>query len=322
MSYRPPFDITDSILLLCQEISKELGMLRGVKLLNPSVQLRKKNKIKTIQSSLAIEGNSFSEQHIQDFIDGKKVIAPKQDIVEVKNALQVYKDISVLNPLSIKSMLKAHKILMQELTTENGVWRSKGVGVITYGNATHLAPKAMRVPTLMQNLFSFLKTNRELSWLVKACVFHYELEFIHPFSDGNGRMGRLWQQLLLMKENEIFKYMAIESLIKKYQHDYYHALSSCDKKGSTTLFIEFMLNMVLNTLKEFTNSSISPPENKETRIAYAKKHLKKIFSRKDYMLLHKNLSSATASRDLYWALKNDLLQSRGKMNQKEYFFKQ
>ena len=210
---------------------------------------------------------------------------------------------------------------MKSLIVENGMWRSGGIGVISKEGVSHVAPQAKMVSGLMNQLFEFLKKEKKLSWLVKACVFHYELEFIHPFSDGNGRMGRLWQQLLLTKEDKIFEYLSIESLIKQNQREYYKVLSNCDKQEQSTLFIGFMLNIILKTLREYSIDAISTPQDHKSRLQYAQKQMSiNSFSRKDYILLHKNISSATASRDLKWGLENNILNSTGKNNQTKYSF--
>ncbi|MFK7973767.1 MAG: Fic family protein [Rickettsiaceae bacterium] len=321
MTYKPPFTITNNILNLCQGVSKELGFLEGTKILTPSIQLRKDNQIKTIQSSLAIEGNSLSEEHITHILEGRRVLAPEKDIIEVENALKLYQTLNQFDALSISSILEAHSILMQSLIAENGKWRSGGVGIISKEGISHMAPQAKMVSGLMSQLFEFLKREKELSWLIKACVFHYELEFIHPFSDGNGRMGRLWQQLLLMKEHNVFEYLSIESLIKKNQKEYYTILSACDKQGESTLFIEFMLRIILKSLSEYSKGLVLPNINCSTRLEYSRKLLaNKCFSRKDYILVHKNISMATASRDLKWGLENKLLLSEGSYNQIKYSY--
>ncbi len=322
MTYKPPFTITNNVLILCQSISKKLGFLKGIKITTPSVKLRKENQIKTIQSSLAIEGNSLSEEQITQILEGKKVIAPQNDIIEVQNALAVYNNLDQFDPLAINSLLSAHKILMDSLIKENGLWRSGVVGIVSKEGVSHVAPQAKMVPNLMSQLFKFLKGEKGLSWLIKACVFHYELEFIHPFSDGNGRMGRLWQQLLLMNEDKIFEYLPIESLIKQNQFEYYKILSVCDKQGESTLFIEFMLDMILETLREYSAEAVPTTQDHNSRLQHAQELLAvNAFSRKDYLLLHKDISSATASRDLKWGLKNNILTSKGKNNQTRYSFK-
>jgi Fic family protein len=321
MDQKPPFHITPLILAKSQEIARQLGLLSGAKIDLTPVQLRRINNIKTIQASLAIEGNTLNIDHITQIFEGKRVIGPEKDIIEVKNAIKVYSDLSQINPLSIDEFLKAHKSLMKDLISENGKWRAGGVGIFKGAEVTHVAPPANRLPALMENLFKFLKSNKELPWLLKACIFHYELEFIHPFSDGNGRMGRLWQQLILMKEDPVFQYIPIEVLIRENQGEYYRVLGECDRLGSSTLFIEFCLEQIFNALKTYTKTTLTAVVDSETRIDYAKSKLsKKWFSRKEYLELHKNISSATASRDLLYGLEKDILEKRGERNQVKYIF--
>jgi Fic family protein len=321
MQENPPFHITTLILRLSQEITYQLGLLSGAKIDLTPVQLRRINNIKTIQASLAIEGNTLNINNVTEIFEGKRVIGPEKDIIEVKNALQVYKDLSRFNPLSIQDLLKAHNILMKDLILENSQWRTGGIGIFKGKMVMHVAPPTKRTPALMKNLFRFLKDNKELPWLLKACIFHYELEFIHPFSDGNGRMGRLWQQLVLMKEAPVFQYVAIEVLIKKNQEKYYRVLEECDKRGDSTLFIEFCLEQILYALKIYAKTTLPTVIDSKTRIHYTKTRLSgRWFSRKEYLELHKNISSATASRDLLYGLKNSILKKKGEKNQARYYY--
>jgi len=205
-----PFTITPLILKKCQLISHELGMLEGAKINYTPIKLRKENQIKTIQSSLAIEGNSLTIEQITAILDGKHIVGPKKDILEVNNAIKVYSNLEKLDPLSINSFKQAHKILMNNIIQNNGQWRQKGVGIFKGQEITHVAPPASMVDPLMVKLFKFLNNNAtNIPWIIKGSVFHYELEFIHPFSDGNGRMGRLWQQLVFMKDNPLYSLNAI-----------------------------------------------------------------------------------------------------------------
>jgi Fic family protein len=211
---------------------------------------------------------------------------------------------------------------MEGLVEDPGQWREKGVVVLKGTEVKHIAPPANRVPFLMADLFSFLTQEIALTWLLKACIFHYELEFIHPFSDGNGRMGRLWQQLLLMKEAPIFQYIPIEVLIKEHQQEYYRVLGECDAAGDSTLFIEFSLEQIVTALMAYINTAVpNSVSDVNTRLEYAKsKGIAKWFSRKDYMQLHKDISSATASRDLQQGVDMGLLTKRGEKNQVQYQF--
>lgn len=319
MIYKPPFSITLRILALSQSISHALGMLEGEKLDATPLKLRRENNIKTIQASLAIEGNTLTLDQVTSIFEGKRVIGPKKDILEVQNALLIYEKFDQLNPTSIQDFLRAHEVLMRNLINENGKWRSRGVGIFKGTEVAHVAPSAKQIPDLMRNLFEFLKEEPEIPWLLKACIFHYELEFIHPFLDGNGRMGRLWQQLILTKESQIFKFIAVEELIKENQDEYYNVLSQCDREGNSTFFIEFSLNLVLQALENYrerTTRTIKDPKN---RLHYAKRTLNdRWFSRKDYMNIYKEISSATASRDLYFGVSQDLLRKKGMGNQLKY----
>lgn len=210
---------------------------------------------------------------------------------------------------------------MQELIVDNGYFRASGVGIFKGDEITHIAPKAGRVPLLMDKLFQFIKHNKDIPWLIKACVFHYELAFIHPFSDGNGRMGRLWQQLLLMKADPIFKYIPVEVLIKNEQSEYYNVLAECGKAGESTLFIEFMATQILKALQLYVNNVVSPVKTPKSRLEFAKIKLPNSwFSRKDYILLHKDISSASASRDLIFGVKEGILTYKGIKNQTCYKF--
>lgn len=319
MTYKPPFSITLTILTLSQKIARALGTLEGEKLDAEPVKLRRENNIKTIYASLAIEGNSLSLEQVTDILDGNLVIGPKKDIMEVQNALAVYKKFDQLGPSSLRDFLYAHKVLMQDLISDNGKWREGSVGIFKGTQVAHIAPQAKRVPHLMKDLFDFLKKNHEVPWLIKACIFHYELEFIHPFMDGNGRMGRLWQQLLLTQENPIFKFITVEELIRDNQKEYYDVLSQCDKEGDSTKFIEFSLQLILIALENYRKSTSFSLKDSESRLTYGKKTLKENwFSRKEYMNIFKDISTSTASRDLKFGVKEKILENKGSQNQVLY----
>jgi Fic family protein len=317
----PPFKINNSILKLSENIFYEIGVLSGAKLISAPIKLRRGNKIKTIQSSLSIEGNPLTIEQVTAILDGKKVIGKKNDIVEVSNAIKIYQDLSKLNPLSITSFKKSHQILMDGLVKDNGKFRDTAVGIFKGKELAHMPPPAKRVPILMKDLFWFIKKYQDISWLIKACIVHYELEFIHPFSDGNGRVGRLWQQLLLMKENPVFEHIAVEHLIKNNQKVYYDVLGQCDKDGDSTKFIEFSLNHILTAIRQHS-ASVTPTANDyQSRIEYAQTNLGQIwFSRKNYTDLHKHISNATASRDILSAVEDGILKRSGQKNQVKYQF--
>lgn len=313
---KPPYIITPSILKLITEVSQKIGEIKSAFLTKQSPELRKKNRIKTIQASLAIEGNTLSIDQVTAIIENKRVIGASKDIKEVSNAIQVYDQLGSLNPFNEKSFLKSHQILMSELIKDAGKYRKSGVGIMKGSQITHVAPPANNVAFLMKALFNYLKNNDELM-LIKSCVFHYEMEFIHPFSDGNGRMGRLWQTLLLKQEYPIFEFLPFETLISKNQKKYYKALSTSDKQGSSTAFIEFMLKIISESLDELLSERIGPISSTD-RIGLFLNSGVKEFNRKKYMDYFKTLSSATASRDLKLAVEEKLIKKIGDKNKTVY----
>ena len=247
--YTPPFEITSKIIELISNISEKIGEINYLQDNPYHIQLRKENRIKTIHSSLAIENNSLSLKQITDIIDGKRILGNPNEIKEVKNSIQAYDLLLSLNPYSEKDLLKAHKLMMQDLVERNGKYRTDGVGIFDGEKVVHMAPPANRVPELMGDLFEWLKTS-DVHPLIKSCVFHYEFEFIHPFQDGNGRMGRLWQTAILKEWKEIFAWLPVETLIKENQKEYYKVLGTSDSEANSTKFIEFMLSLILNTIEE------------------------------------------------------------------------
>lgn len=249
MDYEPPFKITSQIIDLISQISEAVGEINSLENSPRHLELRKENRIKTIHSSLAIENNSLSLEQITAIIEGKRVLGSPNEIQEVKNALQAYELLLTLNPYEEKDLLKAHKLMMADLVELNGKYRKDGVGIFDGNQVVHLAPPADRVPFLMSDLFEWLK-NSDVHPLIKSCVFHYEFEFIHPFQDGNGRMGRLWQTVILKEWKSVFAWLPIETLIKENQVEYYNALNSSDSDANSTNFTVFMLQTILRTIKE------------------------------------------------------------------------
>lgn len=311
----PPYSITPKILQLVSEISQQLGKIDASFLDKPAPKLRKENRIKTIHSSLAIEGNTLSEEQITALLENKRVIAPKNEILEVLNANTVYENVKQFNVTSNTDFLKAHKQLMDGLISDAGKYRKKGVGIVSGESIRHIAPPADKVSFLMKDLFDYLKTE-EIA-LIKSCVFHYEVEFIHPFSDGNGRMGRLWQTRILMEEFPIFEFIPFENLIHQNQNEYYSALSQSDKAGNSTPFIEYMLGIIQISLSDILNVQ-GKSMSTENRIHYFSQTYAGRFSRKDYMLFFKSISSATASRDLKKGVELGFFKKLGKDNQTIY----
>ena len=247
--YIPPFTITSEIMRLVSEISEQVGIVTTLLGDNvPSPMLRKANRIKTIHSSLAIEHNTLSLKQVTDIIDGKHVLGAPNEIQEVKNALQAYQLMSQLDAFKEKDLLRAHELMMLALVDNAGCYRHAGVGVFDGDKCIHMAPPADRVPALMADLFEWVKKT-DVHPLVSSCVFHYEFEFIHPFIDGNGRMGRYWQTMLLSKWKGFFSWIPVETIVKEHQQEYYDVIAKCDAAGSSTVFIEFMLRCLLDAMK-------------------------------------------------------------------------
>lgn len=306
---KPPYEITAEILKYITSISEKIGEVNAKYLIKTNPTLRKQNQIKTIHSSLSIEGNTLTEEQITAILENKRVVGPEKDILEVLNALEVYKNINKLKPEREKDFLKAHKLLLQKLIKEPGKYRNQSVGIVKGSKVEHIAPPHENVPYLMKNLFEYLKDKNELT-LIKSCVFHYEMEFIHPFLDGNGRMGRLWQTLILLQDYPIFEFLPFETLISKNQNDYYNALSLSDKEGKSTKFIEYMLKIIERSLEELLQNSTKKLTDKD-RILIFLENCTSDFTRKDYMNYFKNISSATASRDLKNAVESGLISKLG-----------
>lgn len=247
---KPPFEITEAALSDVMEISELVGKISSTQNLSTSPILRRQNRIRTIYSSLAIEQNTLSLEQVTAVLSGKRVLAPPKDIAEVKNAYEIYDHLAELNPYSIDDLLLAHRTMMQGLVRETGEFRSRPVGVVdSKGNVLHFGTLPQYVPTLMEELVQWTESS-PFPLLIKSCVFHYEFEVIHPFADGNGRMGRLWHTLLLSKWNPLFAWLPIESIIHDHQPEYYAAINQSNAQGEGTAFIEFMLGIIKEALQE------------------------------------------------------------------------
>jgi len=294
---KPPYEITNTILFLYGQIQEALGLCKSLVLVKPEAQLRKQNRIKTIQSSLAIEGNTLDIEYVTALLEKVPVVGPKKDILEVQNAIKAYDQLATFDAFSIKDFLKVHGILMEGLVATPGKFRMSQVGIVQGTEVKHVAPGYNMVPGLMRDLFEYIRKDTDID-IIKSCVFHYETEFIHPFEDGNGRMGRFWQTKLLMEVNPIFEYVPIEETIKNNQERYYKVLESSDNQGNSTEFIEFMLETINGTLRKTIDETKPINIDYEKRTQYALSVLSDWFDRKDYMRVHKGISTATASRDL------------------------
>ena len=235
MSYTPPFTITTDILNLVAEISEQVGKLEASALL-ASPQLRKQNRIKTITGTLAIEGNTLGEEQITAIVDGKAVLGSVRELAEVKGAIAAYDALPSLQPANSQDLLAAHALLMADILSTAGTFRNQAVGIHKSGKIHHVAPPAHKVSGLMGELMQWLSSAQDHP-LITSSVFHYEFEFIHPFSDGNGRMGRLWQSLILSQWQPLFLSLPLESVIKEHQTQYYQALEQADEQANSTPFI-------------------------------------------------------------------------------------
>ncbi len=270
--YKQPFDINDRIIHLLSSIMEEIGKIHNYKNLDKLPRLRKQNRIRSVYSSCAIEANSLTIDQVTDIINGKRVFGPEKEILEVKNAIQAYDEIEKLNPFSIEDLKKSHYILSKYLVDNPGRFRNSSEGVFDGNVCIFMAPPQEFVPTLMDNLFSWLNENKNtIHPLILSSVFHYEFIFIHPFEDGNGRTARLWQNAILGHYNPLFYWLPLENYIKDNQKEYYDSISKSYINGDSTLFIEFMLKMILKTI-------INIRENINNQFNYIDTYVKKLLN--------------------------------------------
>lgn len=307
------------MLRLTASVSEKIGEIKAAKLIMPPTELRKRNRIKSIQSSLEIEGNTLTVEQISDLINNKRVLAPQKDLVEVKNAIELHEQIKEFNPYRLDSLCRAHGILMNALFDNPGQYRTTSVGILKGDNITHVAPPGDMVYPLMKDLFDYLENDDDLL-LIKSCVFHYEFEFIHPFSDGNGRMGRFWQTVILNSYSPVFEFLPIESLIKERQQEYYEVLGDADKKGSSTGFITFMLNIINQALKDLLHTQNYSVTGIDRIQQFSSFIGAKVFTRQDYLRHNKGISTATASRDLKEAVEKKMIVKTGDKRLTTYQF--
>ena len=259
-TYIPPFTVSAEAINLIAQISAQIERYAIRLEQSDGLRLRKANRIKTIHSSLAIEGNKLTEGQVSDIIEGKTVVAPLRDIQEVKNAIATYDLFPRLDAFDVNDLLRAHGIMMKALTDEAGRFRRGGVGVFGEAGCVHIAPPADRVPYLINDLFGWLR-NANDHLLIRSCVFHYEFEFIHPFIDGNGRMGRLWQSLILTKLHPLFQYLPVENMVHANQQAYYDVIAESSRRGNSGPFIDFMLGEILRTLKSHQGEALDDGTN-------------------------------------------------------------
>lgn len=258
--YQPPFHMTEKITNLIVEIGEHVGAITTYDALQKDPVLRRENRIRSIHSSLAIEQNTLSLEQVTDVIAGKRVLAPPQDIHEVKNAYDAYEAAYRMDPYSVEDLLKIHRVMMEGLVNEAGIFRNGNVGVFDGDRLIHAGTPAKYVPDLVASLFSWLKES-DTHPLLKSSIFHYEFEFIHPFADGNGRMGRLWQSLILAKWNNIFEWIPVETMVHEHQQEYYDALNRAGQIADAAPFVELMLEMISTTLAEIKETQRAHSHN-------------------------------------------------------------
>ena len=306
---QPPFEINERIMADVIEIAELVGRVSVTDKISMNPTLRRTNRIQTIYSSLAIEQNTLDIEQVTAVLSGKRVIAPPKDIAEVQNAYEIYDNMDKLNPYSIDDLLKAHSVMERGLLNEAGEFRSRPVGVAdSEGNILHFGTLPQYVPKLVQELLEWTEKS-EIHLLIKSCVFHYEFELIHPFADGNGRMGRLWHTLLLSKWNPIFAWLPIESIIHDNQSEYYNAINVSNNNGNSTVFIEFMLSVIKQALQESINDN---PKNISSKSDLRWNKINDYLETHEYILnsdVQKLLgvSSATATRILVGFMKDGKL---------------
>ena len=300
---KPPFEITNQMIDYVVEIAELLGRLNVTDALSSNPTLRRSNRIRTIHGSLAIEQNTLSLEQVTAVLNGKHVLAPPKDIAEVKNAYEIYERLDELDPYSVDDLLIAHGIMTRGLVEESGMFRTRPVGVVdSEGHVLHFGTLPQYVSALVMELLDWVKTS-EVHMLIRSCVFHYELELIHPFADENGRVGRLWHTLLLSKWNPAFAWLPVESIIHDRQQEYYDAINASNNAGESTVFIEFMLSAIKASLMEAINTSNEMSDEKMDKATLRWKKIEEYLKTHDYIMNADvrelcGVSAATANRIL------------------------
>lgn len=280
--YKPPFTLPAKAVGLVADIAAQMERFAIRMEQSDAIRLRRVNRIKTIHSSLAIEGNKLLESEVADILDGKTVVAPIREIQEVKNAIRVYDEFEKLDPFSMDDLLLAHSLMMSALTDDAGHFRKGGVGVFSETGMVHLAPPAERVRDLMGDLFTWLK-NDDNHMLVRSCVFHYEFEFIHPFNDGNGRMGRLWQSQILSRWNPSFAHLPVENMVYANQQAYYDAIAQSTKQGDCGPFIDFMLGEIQRAVISHKGAPVKATANVGANVGVNEQKILNIIAENDHV---------------------------------------
>lgn len=300
---QPPFQITNKIIDDVAEISELVGRLSAHDHLSSNPNLRRTNRIRTIHGSLAIEQNTLSLEQVTAVLNGKHVLAPPKDIAEVKNAYEIYERLDELDPYSVDDLLTAHSIMTRGLVDESGIFRTRPVGVVDQeGHVLHFGTLPQYVPDLVMELLDWAK-HSGLHMLIRSCVFHYELELIHPFADGNGRVGRLWHTLLLSKWNSVFAWLPVESIIHNHQQEYYDSINASNDAGESTAFIEFMLSVIKASLMDAIQASDGMRDGKMDKKALRWQKIEQFLQTHEYIMNADvrelcGVSAATANRIL------------------------
>ena len=300
---KPPFEITNQMIDYIAEIAELVGNLNVTNRLTANPTLRRSNRIRTIHGSLAIEQNTLSLEQVTAVLNGKRVLAPPKDIAEVKNAYEIYERLDELDPYSVDDLLIAHGIMTRGLVEESGMFRTRPVGVVdSEGHVLHFGTLPQYVPDLVMELLEWAKTS-EVHMLIRSCVFHYELELIHPFADGNGRVGRLWHTLLLSKWNPVFAWLPVESIIHDRQQEYYDAINASNDAGESTPFIGFMLSAIKASLIEAINLNDEMSDGKIDKTTLRWNKIQEYLQTHDYIMNADvrelcGVSAATANRIL------------------------
>jgi Fic family protein len=316
-----PCRITSEIVNALTAIAECIGQLEGLNLIQPGPQLRRKNRIQTIQASLAIEGNSLTPTQVTALLEKKRVIGPQQDILEVQNAITAYRCLSEFEPFSLDSLLDAHAIMMRGLADNPGSLRQGPIGVIRENDVFHQAPHWEKVAPMMQALFHYLNDCDD-HLLIKSSRFHFQLEHIHPFLDGNGRIGRLWQTRILMRYHPVFEFLPVEHLIHERHQEYYRTLARGEDTGDCTVFVAFIVAQIETALRQMIEETRGVTFTTVKRLEIARTAFgEKTFSRRDYQNLLKTISAATASRDLKQGVQMNYLKRSGDRRTSVYRFK-
>jgi Fic family protein len=319
--YRPPFTLTAATVSSLAEIERMVGRVEGLPNALPQVRLRRRNRIRTVHATLAIEGAGLDEPQITALLEGKRVVGGRAEIREVKNAVAAYERAPRLDPRKVKDLLAAHGTLMDGLIPDAGRLRKGGVGILQGDRVAHVAPPPSQVPRLVEELLGWVGADRETHPILKAAITHYELELIHPFSDGNGRLGRLWEHRLLLDVHPVFEHVPVESVVRARQAAYYAALGMAEKAGEATPFMEFALGAMRDAMSELLAELRPEPATAETRLTRAREHFAaREFSRAEYAKLFPSLSAPTASRDLRAGVERGVLRRSGDKATARYAF--